>query len=130
MSGSIGWRKAVDLQLDFLRVKYFLACLYKNSLLGGVMTSKLQDLIVSAQELSPLEQMELIRAVSQSLVQHYRQGTSVSDFWQPQTVEEILEAQPVPPLKDISMLRADFWPEDESADDLIDYTYQQRAEDR
>jgi hypothetical protein len=94
------------------------------------MASKLQHLIVSAQELSPLEQMELIRAVSQSLVQHYRQDTSATDFWQPQTIEEILETQPVPLLKDISMLRADFWPEDESADDLIHYIYQQRAEDR
>jgi hypothetical protein len=102
----------------------------KKLIPGGIMTSKLQNLIVSAQELSPLEQMELIRAVSQALVQHYRQSTAATDFWQPQTIEEILEAQPIPPLKDISTLRADFWPENESVDDLIDYIYQQRAEDR
>jgi hypothetical protein len=108
----------------------FLNYFCKKPIPGGTMTSKLQHLIVSAQELSPLEQMELINAVSQSLVQHYRQDISATDFLHPQTIEEILEAQPVPPLRDISTLRADFWPENESADDLIDYIYRQRAEDR
>lgn len=94
------------------------------------MTSKLQTIIESAQELSPLEQMELIRAVSQFLAQHYQQIMPAIDFWQPQTLEQILQAQPAPPVSDITALRADFWPGDESADDFIDYIYQQRAEDR
>lgn len=52
-----------------------------------------------------------------------------ADFWQPQTVEQRIQAQQTQPVADIADLRADFWPEDESADDIIEYIYQQRRED-
>lgn len=94
------------------------------------MTPKLQNLIEAAQELSPLEKIELIQAVSQLLSEHYQRELPATDFWQPRSIEQIAQAQSVPPVEDISTLRVDFWPEDESADDVIDYIYQQRAEDR
>lgn len=34
------------------------------------------------------------------------------------------------PVTDIDELGGDFWPEDESVDDFIDYIYGQRREDR
>ena len=51
------------------------------------------------------------------------------DFWVPQPLERILKVQKVAPVQDIAELRFDAWPEDESADDLIKYIYQQRRED-
>lgn len=41
-----------------------------------------------------------------------------------------MEEQQVKPIRDITELVADFWPEDESADDLVTYIYEQRLEDR
>jgi hypothetical protein len=94
------------------------------------MTPKLQTLIDTAQELSPLEQVELIQAVSQLLYRHYQKILPSTDFWQPLTLEQIVQTQQVPPVSDVSALQADFWPKEESADDFIEYVYQQRAEDR
>lgn len=94
------------------------------------MTSKLQNIIEAAQELSPLEKVELIRAVSQLLSDHYKSVLPATDFWQPRPIEQIAQTRLVPPVDDIAALRADFWPEDESADDIIEYIYQQRVEDR
>ncbi len=61
-----------------------------------------------------------------SVTEAYAPGTN---FWENKSLEEILQATPVPPVSDISDLASDFWPEDESADDIIDYVYQQRKED-
>lgn len=93
------------------------------------MATNLQTLINSAQKLSVAEQVELIKAVSQFLAQNYT-ALSHSDFWQPHTIEEIVETQQTQPIEDVAMLQADFWPEEETADDFIDYIYQQRQEDR
>ncbi|RME69533.1 MAG: hypothetical protein D6784_18285 [Chloroflexi bacterium] len=93
------------------------------------MTTKLQELINSAQELSPLEQVELIRAVSQFLYQNYQQAFVATDFWQPPSLEEIVQSQSPPVIQDIATLLADFWPADETADDFTDYIYRQRQED-
>ena len=79
-------------------------------------TTKLETLINSARELSPLEQMELIRAVSQFLYQNHQETLSASDFWNPPTIEELIQAQQTPVVQDISVLKVDFWPEDEMFD--------------
>lgn len=94
------------------------------------MTAKLQTLIESARQLTPFEQVELIRAVSQLLAQHYQPVPVALDFWQPRTLEQIVQDQPSPIIQDIITLQADFWPKEETADDFIDYIYQQRTEDR
>lgn len=93
------------------------------------MTTKLETLINSAQELSPLEQVELIRAVSEFLSQSYQKEGIAIDFWEPPAIEEIVLTQNTPVVKDISILAVDFWPDEETADDFIDYIYQQRKED-
>jgi hypothetical protein len=93
-------------------------------------TTKLQTLIKAVQELSPLEQLNLISAVSQSLYYSYQQMPPQMDFWKPPTLEQLIQAQQTQPITDIASLRGAFWPEDETADDLIEYIYQQRHEDR
>jgi len=89
----------------------------------------LEALIEAAQELSPLEQLTLMTALSESLRRSCLQTLSAADFWKPKTLQEQIEAQQVEPVGDIARLRAGFWPQDESADDLIEYIYEQRRQD-
>ena len=93
------------------------------------MTAKLQTLIHSAEQLTPVERVELINAISRLLYRHYQQETQSTDFWQPQPIERIVASQQTQPVSDISALKANFWPEDESADDFIEFVEQQRQED-
>lgn len=92
------------------------------------MAEKLQALIETAKELSVAEQLELISAVSQLVRGAYRD--SGATFWQSKTVEQLIAEQRVRPVESLKDLTADFWPEKESADELIEYIYQQRLEDR
>ncbi|MCB9156348.1 MAG: hypothetical protein H6645_04445 [Caldilineaceae bacterium] len=94
------------------------------------MTVNLQTLIHSAKQLTPAEQVELINAVSNLLYQHYQQELQTADFWQPQSIESIVAGQQTQLASTISGMKADFWPEDESADDFIEFITQQRHEDR
>ena len=94
------------------------------------MTTDLQTVIVSAQKLPFFEQVELLRAVSRFLSQSYhKKETPLTAFWQPQSIEEIVQAQQTKPIQDISTLRVDFWAEQETDDAFIEYVYQQRKED-
>jgi hypothetical protein len=92
------------------------------------MAEKLQALIETAKELSVAEQLELISAVSQLVRGAYRD--SGSTFWHSKTVEQLIAEQRVRPVESLKDLTVDFWPEKESADELIEYIYQQRLEDR
>jgi Arc/MetJ-type ribon-helix-helix transcriptional regulator len=87
---------------------------------------RLQNLVEAARELSPLEQLELISTISQSLHRNYQQ---TADFWEPKTLEQLIQAQQTQPITNIADL-AGSWPEEESVDDFIEYIYQQRREDR
>jgi hypothetical protein len=93
------------------------------------MVANLKDLIDAAQKLSLLEKLDLIRAVSRSLQPSYPEE-EISDFWKPLSLEQHLKRQNTPVVTDIAELQAGFWPEDETADDLIAYIYRRRAEDR
>jgi hypothetical protein len=87
--------------------------------------TRLQALIDAAQELTPPEQLSLISAITQSLHRNYYQQTQpAADFWEPKTLEQHIQAQQIQPVANIADLKADFWPEDESADDFIEYIYQ------
>lgn len=85
------------------------------------MTASVDRVLQAAQHLSPAEQLELIQAISQSLLQLYRQ-TEADTI--PPSVKRTA------PVVDLTQLAADFWPEDETADDINDYIAQQRREDR
>ena len=90
------------------------------------MITRLQTLIDAAQELSPLEQLDLISTISQSLHRNYQQTV---DFWEPKTLAQLIQAQQTQSITNIADW-AGFWPEEESVDDFIEYIYQQRREDR
>jgi hypothetical protein len=94
------------------------------------MNTKLQTIIEAIQELSPLEQLQLISMISRSLSRTYQRLAPEAGFWEPQTLEQTAQAQGVRPIEQIASVAGDFWPEDESADDVIGYIYEQRREDR
>jgi hypothetical protein len=94
------------------------------------MTIHLQHLISEAQALSPQEQVELINAVSQFLRLSDQQPFSTTDFWQPQSIEQLAQAQAVSPVEDITQLVFDEESEDETADEMVAYIYGQREADR
>ncbi len=93
------------------------------------MVTRVQTLVDAAQKLPLLERLELISALSRSIHRDYQQA-QLADFWEPKTLEQHVQAQLTQPVVDIADLAADFWPEEESADDFIAYIYQQRREDR
>jgi hypothetical protein len=82
----------------------------------------IQGVLDAAQELSPVEQLQLIQALSQALQRRYEQLSPMDTI--PATVKR---SQPI---TDLNQLAADFWPEDESADDINAFISQQRAADR
>ena len=90
------------------------------------MTTRVQVLLDAAEQLSPVEQLELIQALSQSLQRHYQPAV---------TARERGDAIPVDvprtrPVTDLGEMAADFWPAEESADDITTFLAQQRAMDR
>jgi hypothetical protein len=85
------------------------------------MTASVERVLRAAQHLSPVEQLELIQAISQSLRRRYEQTEAGAI---PHDVKRTA------PVTDLAQLAADFWPEDESADDINAYIAQQRREDR
>ena len=85
------------------------------------MNGRLQDLIEASQELTPVEQVQLLSALTESLYHYHvqdQQDTSLQD--------SIHALNRTPPVDDLSQFVADFWPPDETADDLNDFIYQQR----
>jgi hypothetical protein len=93
------------------------------------MSTKMKSLIKAVRGLSPTEQLELIRAVTQFLDTSCRQEP-LGDFWKPKSIEEIADIQEKPAVSDLTKLAGDFWPKDESSDAFIDFVYTQRQEDR
>jgi hypothetical protein len=92
-------------------------------------TTTVQTLVAAAQRLSPTEQFEIIQALTRVLQQRYVQqetfpvGSNDANAVPP----GIRRSSPVKSLADFA---GDFWPEDESADDINTFVAQQRAADR
>ncbi|MFM7582771.1 MAG: hypothetical protein ACKO9F_08665 [Caldilinea sp.] len=85
------------------------------------MTVNVERVFQAAQQLSPAEQLELIQVISQAL----RRTVAKSE----------MDAIPAgvrrtTPVWDLSILAADFWPEDETVDEINAFVAQQRADDR
>jgi hypothetical protein len=85
------------------------------------MTANVERVFQAVQHLSLAEQLELIQVISQSLRRHYQQPETDAI---PQYVKRTA------PVADLAQFAADFWPEDESADEINAYIAQQRREDR
>lgn len=92
------------------------------------MSTTVQKVLAEAQQLSPVEQLDLIRALSESLRSQVRQqGVSPEAGHTAAIPDSVRRA---PPVTNLDELVADFWPDDESADDLVNFVRQQREADR
>ena len=97
------------------------------------MTTRLRSLLEAAQTLSNQEKRELIQRLSASLPHRAEakgDGDTNPDFWRPRSLETLAAEQAVAPASDVRALTAAWWPEDETADELIAFIQHQRQEDR
>jgi len=94
------------------------------------MNKRLKSIAVSVQQLPVAEQLELMQVISESLYRNYHHILHTMSFKQTKTIEQLVQEQQKTPITDLTALAVDFWPENESVDDFIEYTYHQRQEDR
>jgi hypothetical protein len=91
-----------------------------------MITTQLQQAIEAAQYLSPREKYQLIEIVARSLALADALETGTATFLRGRTLDELIAEQQPPIITDIGALAADYWPEDESADDVNAYIEAQR----
>jgi hypothetical protein len=92
------------------------------------MAKKVNKVLEEAKQLSPLEQLELIRALSEWLQERYlKPNGGISALGKDVIPTSVRRTAPATNLDDYV---ADFWPDDESVDDFNAYIQQQRAADR
>ena len=94
------------------------------------MNPKIQPFIKTVRGLPFPDQLEILQEITRSMSVKFRQSDMRDDFWHPKTAEEHSEIAHTEAVSDVDDLIGDFWPEDESADDFITYTYDRRREDR
>ena len=94
------------------------------------MPLEIKPLINTVKGLPYPYQLEILKEIAQSMSKNWKQIEGMDDFWHPKSVEQLLETNPVEKVSDIDDLSGDFWPDDESADEFIEYTYSQRRVDR
>jgi hypothetical protein len=94
------------------------------------MNKRLKSIIGSIQQLPVVEQLELMQMMTQSLYLNYQHTLLTKNFKQKKTIKQLLKEQQKTPVPNLTGLVVDFWPEKESVDDFIEYTYRQREEDR
>ncbi len=93
------------------------------------MASALQAIVEEVQQLPPAEQLALIETISRSLQEHY-QAQQLRQGDVSMVGEDVNVLAPRPrSVMDVAELVADWWPEDETADDINAFVGQQRHED-
>ncbi len=90
----------------------------------------LQQVIDAVRALSPRDKLELLAAISHDLQQTYELVDANAAFWSPRSLDEIAQAQIPPVITNIHDLAVDFWPEDETADDVNQFVAHERQINR
>ncbi len=93
------------------------------------MTVQLQQVVAAARALPPRDKLELLGIISRDLQKVYALAEESAAFWSPRTIDELAQSQAVPEITDVRNLAVDFWPEDESADDLNRFVEHRRRSD-
>ncbi|MBK7219675.1 MAG: hypothetical protein IPH95_22085 [Candidatus Promineofilum sp.] len=89
------------------------------------MQSPVQELIEASQQLTTIEQLQLLAALTESV---YSSG--LQSLQEAQSLGVLHAINRTPPVVDLDSLVADFWPENESADDFGGFIHQQRQAER
>ena len=92
-------------------------------------TTTVQAVVNVAQQLSPTEQFEVIQTLTHVLQQRYLRSDAPFIVAAP-TTSLPADVRRTPPVTNLADFAADFWPEDETADDINNYLAEQRAADR
>jgi len=91
-----------------------------------VTIASLQRAIEAAQLLTAHEKYQLSEAVAHSLAQADALEMRSASFIRGRTLDDLIAEQQPPVVTNLDALAADFWPEDESADEINDYIEAQR----
>lgn len=95
------------------------------------MTPKLENAIAAVKTLSPIERIQLLQILTEEATIS-KEETPLSafggKFWQGDTIEEITARQSPKTFSEQNNLAADFWPEEESVEDFLQFLKQQRQE--
>jgi hypothetical protein len=92
------------------------------------MSMAMQEVLEEARQLSPSEQLDLIRALSESLQEQYRENESLASTADRELLPSSIRR--TRPATNFDEYVADFWPDSESVDDFNAYVKEQRTEDR
>ncbi|MBI4671309.1 MAG: hypothetical protein HY741_06530 [Chloroflexi bacterium] len=92
------------------------------------MTAQLEFAVKTVRALSPHDQLELLQVLSRELQEAYDFVENNAAFWMPRALESKLRDVPV--ILHLSTLVLNFWPADETADDLNLFIASQRQADR
>jgi len=95
----------------------------------ATMDISVKAVIDAAQQLSPVEQLEIIEALSRSIKLGYTEMHRNGDIVSSSGVDIPAYVKRTPPITDLAYLAADWWPEDESADDINNFIAEQRRQD-
>lgn len=93
------------------------------------MTPQMKSILKETRNLTQDELMELMKEISGLLESKHPGLSGDNDFWHPKTLDQVIKEQNVQIVEDLSDFAADFWPEEESADDFLQYIDQQHQED-
>lgn len=95
------------------------------------MTPKLENVIAAVKTLSPIERIQLLQILTEEATIS-KEETPLralgGKFWQGDTIEEITARQSPKTFSAQNNLAADFWPEEESVEDFLQFLKQQRQE--
>jgi hypothetical protein len=94
------------------------------------MTQHFQTVLQGVRALSKSEQQALLELLSRDLEQPSSLIENTLTFWEAASLEELVANSPVSVVTDIRGLALDFWPKDESADELNKFVAQRRHHDR
>jgi hypothetical protein len=94
------------------------------------MQSELETVIRAVRALSSHDKLALLGIIRQDLQQNHDLAAANTAFWSPRSLEQLLadQEEEVPIITDVTLLGAEFWPEDETADEVNDYIRQRRSE--
>ena len=95
------------------------------------MTPQLEAAIAAIQALSPAERQQLLQLLTPKNSEIDSQPnlkTLSTQFWQGVSLQTLRAAQPPATVHDLTDLAADFWPEEDSIEDFLNFLQKQRRE--
>jgi hypothetical protein len=93
-------------------------------------TTTVEAVVAAAEQLSPSEQLQVIQALTRVLQQRFPLTTARPSVSSETRIDLPATVRRTAPVADLRDFAGDFWPDDETADDINDFLAQQRAADR